>query len=146
MRGAQARHAAPTIATESGIRLPLDLEADFNGYLKFLNGAVHDPAALIYNLEPIHVTDRFRSLGDARLHRFCKADGRGPNQFDNLVCSRHLPQYTPAPPAHYPVLATTLEVCALLQDHLRRGACSADRHDDRLRPRGDRVRHDEVHL
>src|SRR4051794_20064496 len=74
--------------------LSLDFEPDLHRHLEFVHGPVHDSAALLHNLEPIHVTDSFRSLGNARFDRFRKAYGRGSNQFDNLVGSSHVPQYT----------------------------------------------------
>ena len=39
--------------------LPLDLEADFDGYLEFVHSAVDDATAFLNDLKPIHVTDGF---------------------------------------------------------------------------------------
>jgi hypothetical protein len=69
--------------------LPLDLEADFDGYLEFVYSAVDDATAFLNDLKPIHVADGFGSFGDTGLDRFGKAYGRSSNQLDDFVGACH---------------------------------------------------------
>jgi hypothetical protein len=69
--------------------LSLDLEADFQRDLEFFNLVIRDSAALIDDLEPLHVTDGMGSLGNCGLYGLGKTDGRGAYDFGDLVCSRH---------------------------------------------------------
>src|SRR4051794_28035594 len=75
----------------SGSRRPstFDLEPDFHRHLELMNGPIDDTPAFFDDLKPVHVANRFRSFGHARLNRFRKADGRGSNQFHDLVGACH---------------------------------------------------------
>src|SRR5262249_53001540 len=69
--------------------LTLELEPDAHGHLKLRNLAIFDGAALLYHLEPVHVTDRPGGLGDCGFHRFGEAVGRCADHVDELVRSGH---------------------------------------------------------
>ena len=49
-----------------------------------------DPAALLDNLEPVHVAQGFGRFGDCGLSCLGKTRWRGPDQFNDFVRSCHL--------------------------------------------------------